>query len=72
MYHVSRNANSPEIFIPLGFGESGNGFFLFLGVWRNLKLFPGLSGISGNCFSIKQTIILFLLISSEDKVCSYL
>ena len=38
---TTRDANSPAIFIPRGFGESGNGNLSFLGDWGNKNLFPG-------------------------------
>ena len=31
--HISRAVNSPALFIPRGFGESGNAIFSFLGEW---------------------------------------
>ena len=45
----TRNAISPAIFIPRGFGESGNGNLPFLGDRGNENLFPGLRvGVRGN------------------------
>ena len=37
----TRDANSLAIFIPRGFGESGNGSLSFLGDRGNKNLFPG-------------------------------
>ena len=36
-----RDANSPAIFIPRGFGESGNGNLSFLRDRGNKNIFPG-------------------------------
>ena len=38
---TGRDANSPAILIPRGFGESGDGNLSFLGDWGNQNLFPG-------------------------------
>ena len=44
-----RDANSPAISIPRGFGESGNGNLSFLGDRGNENLFPGFRvGVRGN------------------------
>ena len=50
VFHVMyRDSNSPAIFIPLGFGESGNGNLSFLEDRGNKNLFPGFRvGVRGN------------------------
>ena len=46
---ATRDANSPAISIPRGFGESGNGNLSFLGDRGNKNLFPGFRvGVRGN------------------------
>ena len=46
---VDRDAYSPAIFIPRGFGESGNGNLSFPGDRGNENLFPGFRvGVRGN------------------------
>ena len=46
---IASDANFPAIFIPRGFGESGNGNLSFLGDRGNENLFPGLRvGVRGN------------------------
>ena len=46
---IPRDANSPAISIPRGFGESGNGNLSFLGDRGNENLFPGFRvGVRGN------------------------